>query len=399
MSGKRMVSSVQIMLAPPWRAEISRKTQSHTHEQHVQQLPPTPSPPPLEPLQDQSWAEHADFQNGGPSFRPIFLDDMPSTDDFLGSDLPPPPPSPPVLPKTPKQFLRDSFPAYSAPFPEPTAPVSMNAQMEVPRAPLLDSSVQDRLSLELRKLDLAPTPSVQKPSAGNPIELNKSKNVPVSHTQQKTERSASDKQNQNGHTMKQDNEGSDICAFCHKAILPNVAAIEAMKKQYHASCFTCRKCHRLLAGQLYYQKDGQPICDHCYKETLEKCAKCQALITHHIVRAMGNGYHPECFTCVVCNRMIADESFAVDEYNDVYCAKDYYRKYAPICSVCDKPIIPRDDVDSYKIECLGRNFHENCYRCEKCHITLSLEPTESGCYPLKGHIMCKPCHLSWTDQL
>uniref|UniRef100_A0A8C5QIN5 Filamin binding LIM protein 1 n=1 Tax=Leptobrachium leishanense TaxID=445787 RepID=A0A8C5QIN5_9ANUR len=179
--------------------------------------------------------------------------------------------------------------------------------------------------------------------------------------------------------------GRHICAFCHKTILPSAATIEAMKKQYHASCFTCRKCHRLLAGQQYYQKDGQPICDHCYKETLEKCAKCQTLITHHIVRAMGNGYHPECFTCVICNRMIADESFAVDEYNDVHCAEDYYRKYAPICSVCDEPIIPReDDEDSYKIECLGRNFHENCYRCEVRMMCKSLYNTDTRC--------CCNCH-------
>ncbi|KAM4703212.1 filamin-binding LIM protein 1 [Rhinophrynus dorsalis] len=191
---------------------------------------------------------------------------------------------------------------------------------------------------------------------------------------------------------------NNICAFCHKTILPSAAAIEAMKKQYHASCFTCRKCHRLLAGQLYYQKDGQPICDHCYKDTLEKCAKCQTLIMQHIVRAMGNGYHPECFTCVVCQRRIADESFAVDEYNDVHCADDYYRKYAPICNVCNKPIIPRDGQDSYKIECLGRNYHENCYRCERCHVTLSLEPSDSGCYPLKDHLLCKSCHLKWKDE-
>ncbi|CAI9582947.1 unnamed protein product [Staurois parvus] len=172
-----------------------------------------------------------------------------------------------------------------------------------------------------------------------------------------------------------------------------------MKKQYHASCFTCRKCHRLLAGQLYYQKDGQPLCEHCYKDTLEKCANCQTLIMQHIVRAMGNSYHPECFRCVVCHRMIADESFAVDEYNDVHCAEDYYRKYAPICSVCEQPIVPRNGQDSYKIECIGRSFHENCYRCEKCRVLLSLEPTESGCYPLSGHVLCKSCHLSWKDEL
>ncbi|KAM4014937.1 filamin-binding LIM protein 1 isoform 4-T5 [Anomaloglossus baeobatrachus] len=219
---------------------------------------------------------------------------------------------------------------------------------------------------------------------------------PPSTNQQRREEAAAGKQSVNGHKGKQ--ESSDICAFCHKSIPPSTATIEAMKKQYHATCFTCRKCHRLLAGQMYYQKDGQPICEHCYKETLEKCGKCQSLILQHIVRALGSSYHPECFTCVVCSRTIADESFAVDEYNHVHCAEDYYRKYSPLCTSCQEPIIAKNGQDSYKIECLGHNYHEDCYRCEKCRVLLSLEPTESGCFPLKGRILCKSCHLSWKDE-
>lgn len=41
------------------------------------------------------------------------------------------------------------------------------------------------------------------------------------------------------------------------------------------------------------------------------------------------------------------------------------RKYAPQCSACNLLIIPREDgTDSYTVECLGRSFHEDCYRCE-----------------------------------
>lgn len=40
------------------------------------------------------------------------------------------------------------------------------------------------------------------------------------------------------------------------------------------------------------------------------------------------------------------------------------RKYAPVCGACKLPIIPSEDQDTYKIECLGRSFHESCYRCE-----------------------------------
>ncbi|NWW88300.1 FBLI1 protein, partial [Rhynochetos jubatus] len=186
---------------------------------------------------------------------------------------------------------------------------------------------------------------------------------------------------------------ADVCAFCHKAVGPREPTVEAMRKQYHADCFTCRTCHRLLAGQRYYQRDGRPACDACYQATLQKCAKCRGPITERIVRALGKGYHPGCFSCAACGRAIGAESFAVDERDEVYCVADFYRKYAAVCSACRRPIIPREDKDTYKIECLGRSFHESCYRCESCGTPLSPEPTESGCYPLDDHLLCKPCHV------
>uniref|UniRef100_A0A674KA00 Filamin-binding LIM protein 1 n=1 Tax=Terrapene triunguis TaxID=2587831 RepID=A0A674KA00_9SAUR len=189
-----------------------------------------------------------------------------------------------------------------------------------------------------------------------------------------------------------------VCAFCHKAIAPRTPTIEAMNRQYHADCFTCRTCHGLLAGQRYYQKEGRPMCNSCYKDTLEKCAKCQGLILEHIIRALGNGYHPECFMCSVCGRSIGDESFAVNDQNEVHCVDDFYRKYASICSVCETPIIPQEGKDAYRIECMGRTFHESCYRCENCRIPLSTEPAENGCYPLDSHVLCKPCHIKQKNE-
>uniref|UniRef100_A0A2K6LRK9 Filamin-binding LIM protein 1 n=1 Tax=Rhinopithecus bieti TaxID=61621 RepID=A0A2K6LRK9_RHIBE len=185
----------------------------------------------------------------------------------------------------------------------------------------------------------------------------------------------------------------DICAFCHKTVSPRELAVEAMKRQYHAQCFTCRTCRRQLAGQSFYQKDGRPLCEPCYQDTLEKCGKCGEVVQDHIIRALGQAFHPSCFTCVTCARCIGDESFALGSQNEVYCLDDFYRKFAPVCSICENPIIPRDGKDAFKIECMGRNFHENCYRCEDCRILLSVEPTDQGCYPLNNRLFCKPCHV------
>uniref|UniRef100_A0A452V8M6 Filamin-binding LIM protein 1 n=1 Tax=Ursus maritimus TaxID=29073 RepID=A0A452V8M6_URSMA len=185
----------------------------------------------------------------------------------------------------------------------------------------------------------------------------------------------------------------NVCAFCHKTVSPRELAVEAMKRQYHAHCFTCRTCRRQLAGQTFYQKDGRPLCEPCYQDTLEKCGKCGEVVQEHIIRALDRAFHPACFTCVTCARCIGDESFALDSQDEVYCLDDFYRKFAPVCSICENPIIPRDGKDAFKIECMGRNFHENCYRCEDCRILLSVEPTDQGCYPLNNRLFCKPCHV------
>ncbi|NXU73633.1 FBLI1 protein, partial [Oreotrochilus melanogaster] len=255
----------------------------------------------------------------------------------------------------------------------------------VPSSPpvLILSEAPQPLSAEalgpaLQQLDLAAPVTLQAPSAF-PAELR-----PPKFCQEQ----AGKPQWQEANGYPERDGSRDICAFCHKALGPREPTVEAMRKQYHADCFTCRTCQRR-----YYQRDGRPSCHACYQATLEKCAKCQGLITERIVRALGRGYHPGCFSCTACGRAIGTESFAVDEWDEVYCVADFYRKYAVVCSACECPIIPREDKDTYKIECLGRSFHESCYCCESCGTPLSPEPTENGCYPLGDHLLCKSCHI------
>ncbi|XP_058017483.1 filamin-binding LIM protein 1 isoform X1 [Ahaetulla prasina] len=200
-----------------------------------------------------------------------------------------------------------------------------------------------------------------------------------------------------GQVEEEEAAAPDICAFCHKGISPDAVALEAMRKQYHVTCFTCRVCHSSLAGQSYYQKEGRPLCLACYQETLEKCNACQASILSEIVWAVGKGYHPECFTCVACSQQIGSDAFAVDDDQRALCLPDFYRRFAPVCGVCEEPIIPQDGRDAYRIECLGRSFHEDCYRCEMCQVLLSLEPTEDGCYPLGSRLLCRACYV-WQTQ-
>ncbi|NXD42425.1 FBLI1 protein, partial [Copsychus sechellarum] len=272
----------------------------------------------------------------------------------------------------------ETHPVASVPSSPPVLPLS-----EVPQ-PLSEEA----LGLALQQLDLAAPATLQAPSTF-PAELK-----PPTFCQEQGGKQQW--QDVNGYPER--DSSRDVCAFCHKVLGPQEPTVEAMRKQYHPDCFTCRTCHRLLAGQRYFQRDGCPTCDTCFQATLEKCAKCQELITEHIIRALGKGYHPCCFSCAACGRAIGTESFAVDEQGDVYCVPDFYRKYAAVCSACKRPIVPHEDKDTYKIECLGRSFHKSCYCCESCRMPLSPEMTENGCYPLDDHLLCKSCHVRWRNE-
>ncbi|XP_058531598.1 filamin-binding LIM protein 1 [Ochotona princeps] len=349
---KRVASSVFITLAPPRRhaavAEEVRPVACEARQGRSWEPPvkasgagPSGRPGPVSPPQ---------LANGGCPPPPPALDGEDTVAD-LDLPLPPPPPPPAYLPPSEEE----------SPAPMGTSLISDLEQLHLPPPP--PQAVVEGFPEQLHPGQLRPSEEELPPPPEEPTSL--------------PEREAS----------------TDICAFCHKTVSPRELAVEAMNRQYHAQCFTCRTCRRQLAGQSFYQKDGRPLCEACYQDTLEKCGKCGEVVRDHIIRALGQAFHPPCFTCAACGRCIGDESFALDGQNEVYCLDDFYRKFAPMCSICENPIIPRDGKDAFKIECLGRNFHENCYRCEDCSVLLSVEPTDQGCYPLNDHLFCKPCHV------
>ncbi|KAL0978067.1 hypothetical protein UPYG_G00165500 [Umbra pygmaea] len=192
----------------------------------------------------------------------------------------------------------------------------------------------------------------------------------------------------------------DVCGFCRKPVALSETAIEALNRTYHAACFQCRQCHIPLAGKMYYNKAGIPLCDDCYQASLELCWACGEIIKDQVIRALERVYHPTCFICSTCSQQIGEQRFAQGEVGEVYCLQDYYRKYAPQCSACQQLIIPREDgTDSFTVECLGRSFHEDCYRCEVCSTQLSPEPNDLGCHPLDGRVLCKSCHLTMVQSV
>ncbi|XP_010018987.1 PREDICTED: zyxin [Nestor notabilis] len=186
---------------------------------------------------------------------------------------------------------------------------------------------------------------------------------------------------------------SELCGFCRKPLSRTQPAVRALDCLFHVECFTCFKCEKQLQGQQFYNVDEKPFCEDCYAGTLEKCSVCKQTITDRMLKATGNSYHPQCFTCVMCHTPLEGAAFIVDQANQPHCVDDYHRKYAPRCSVCSEPIMPEPGKDeTVRVVALEKNFHMKCYKCEDCGKPLSIEADENGCFPLDGHVLCIKCH-------
>lgn len=378
-----MVSSVFITLASPYRATVTQQQpalQAHSASARDQQhtavrVSPGDSKPALRHKREERSPSES-YGSGNSKDRTL------SETSARTSDPQSPKTTQPGPSRGQQQEKKDQSSAPEI-FPPPPPPPDT-----------LPSSLGSSLTEESA---LPPPPPVQTPLSP-PLTPGQQ---PVYNRQVETSTPSSglnqDEQSNGIHKNSQDTnrESRDVCGFCRKPVALSEPAIEALNRTYHDGCFQCRSCHIPLAGKQYYNKAGIPLCEECYQASLELCWACGEVITDHVIRALERAYHLPCFTCTTCKQQIGEQAFAQGEVGEVYCLQDYYRKYAPQCSACNRLIIPKEDgTDSYTVECLGRSYHENCYRCEVCVIQLSPEPNEHGCYPLDGKMLCKSCHLN-----
>ena len=67
------------------------------------------------------------------------------------------------------------------------------------------------------------------------------------------------------------------------------------------SCICCVVCQGSLAQGGYFLKDDKYYCKKDYEILFGiKCKACGQYVEGRVVTALGNTYHPRCFTCDRC---------------------------------------------------------------------------------------------------
>jgi len=118
-----------------------------------------------------------------------------------------------------------------------------------------------------------------------------------------------------------------------------------------------------------------------------------SLYNLRIMKVSGSLFHPDCFTCTVCQKSMVGVPFSLDDDKKIYCAEDYQRKHASICSACSQPILPRaGETSAPRLRAMGRDFHPACFKCQDCSLVLDSRIPGCECYPLGDTPLCGDCN-------
>jgi len=135
--------------------------------------------------------------------------------------------------------------------------------------------------------------------------------------------------NVNAATMSNTPNSTKQCAGCGAKIVDRFL-LHAMDRYWHTGCLKCSCCQAHLGeiGSTCFTKAGMILCKNDYIRmfgTSGQCAACgqQIPASELVMKAQGNAYHLNCFTCVTChNRLVPGDRFSIVN-GSLICEQDY----------------------------------------------------------------------------
>ncbi|PAV79010.1 hypothetical protein WR25_10724 isoform C [Diploscapter pachys] len=136
------------------------------------------------------------------------------------------------------------------------------------------------------------------------------------------------------------------CSNCNRSIRERDERYAVGQDVYHPECFSCDVCNRQLETTNFFVDQGRLFCKQDYLFKMEKkvqsCKACGQPLEDMVLTALGHTYHPQCFKCAACRICLDGVPFALDNDNRPFCMPDYYEQFAPRCAGCKKPILPEN---------------------------------------------------------
>jgi len=164
---------------------------------------------------------------------------------------------------------------------------------------------------------------------------------------------------------------SMACARCDDGFEPKAKIVNSNGELYHPKCFVCAQCFRPFPDGVFYEFEGKKYCEHDFHVLFAPCCgKCGEFIIGRVIKAMMSTWHPQCFTCEMCHKELADLGFIKNQGR-------------ALCHDCNAKV---------KAESAGK------YMCQKCHQIIEGEPLKfRGEYYCPYHFNCTACGIELTS--
>ncbi|KAF2636146.1 hypothetical protein P280DRAFT_493263 [Massarina eburnea CBS 473.64] len=159
---------------------------------------------------------------------------------------------------------------------------------------------------------------------------------------------------------------SKICGKCGESLTGQF--VRALGDTYHLECFTCHDCGKIVASKFFpvpEKPPGQyPLCETDYFRRLDLlCFDCGQALRGSYITALDRKYHIEHFTCSVCPTVFGASDSYYEHEGSVYCHYHYSTKFAQRCNGCQTSIL-KQFVEIFR-NGQNQHWHPECYMIHK----------------------------------
>ncbi|KAF2088342.1 RhoGAP-domain-containing protein [Saccharata proteae CBS 121410] len=160
--------------------------------------------------------------------------------------------------------------------------------------------------------------------------------------------------------------GSRICGKCGGNLTGQF--VRALGDTYHLECFTCHDCDKIVASKFFPVPDQPPnqypLCETDYFRRLDLlCYDCGGALRGSYITALDRKYHIEHFTCSVCPTVFGAQDSYYEHDSNVYCHFHYSTKFAQRCNGCQTAIL-KQFVEIFR-NGQNQHWHPECYMIHK----------------------------------
>ncbi|XP_064113207.1 LIM and senescent cell antigen-like-containing domain protein 1 [Macrobrachium nipponense] len=189
---------------------------------------------------------------------------------------------------------------------------------------------------------------------------------------------------------------SMTCTRCGESFEPQEKIVNSNGQLWHTQCFVCAQCFRPFPDDIFYEFEGRKYCEHDFQVLFAPCCgKCNEFIIGRVIKAMNFNWHPQCFTCELCDKELADLGF-IRNAGRALCHECNARVKAEsqgkyMCHRC------HSTIDGQPLRWRGDTFHPYHFNCAACGIELTADAREVKSRPGytandMNELYCLRCH-------